>query len=75
MLYISMGSTPERKWHSGDKFPDVPCRDVQSVQADGTELQIIDQHIDGLPRSNASVEEWFGDHAKYIAGFLSGKFS
>ena len=39
---------------------------VIEIQADGDELDHILQKFENLPKSNAPVQRWFGDHAKFI---------
>lgn len=47
-------------------------RDVVEVYADGDELAYIRANIGGIRFSKAFPEKeyWYGDDAKYIAGFL-----
>lgn len=65
MLYIT---TQQRQYmhHIGSKFTTVPADLVQSVQADGHELDQI--HSWGFPNNGERVQHFYGDMAKYIVG-------
>lgn len=75
-LYINYKSS-QRCYHIED-FSDWKKRDairgtaigVESVQADGHELEYIEKQFTNLPKANIRVVNWFGDHAKFIVGNL-----
>lgn len=73
MLYI-ISNGKERIWHVGEKNPIgfKEVSDVDEVQADGDELQHIqDMFINStFPIPNGRVVRWFGDHARLIIGNL-----
>lgn len=73
MLYIDITkkqnqTTVSKSWHVGNPAIYVSShQDVESVQADGHELQKILRMCKNIPTTDASVMVWFGDHAKFIA--------
>ena len=81
-LYISYASR-DREYHVQDFDPARGCkaetkyairgtaRGVESVQADGDELEYIMKNFAGIPTCvNNRVVSWYGDHAKFIVGNL-----
>lgn len=42
------------------------ARDVEQVQADGDELTVILNSIEGIPKTNKPIQTWYGDNAKFI---------
>ena len=69
-LYISYKDGREVSLHVGDGGRDCPeVYDVESVFADGHELDYIERRFENLPRLAAGFRRyatWFGDHAKFI---------
>lgn len=64
-----------RSWHVGQGNPVAynEVADVEEVQADGDELQHIQDMFlktAPLPMPRNRVVRWFGDHAKLIVGNL-----
>jgi len=51
------------------------AEDVVEVQAEGDELKLILSHISGIPKSQRSIQHWYGDDAKFIANFCWLDFS
>ena len=79
MLYIiasnSHDLTREHEfgWHVGEKFNDITktqmnhvMKNITQVQADGDELQAILAKSKNLPHTSDRVQNWHGDHAKWI---------
>ncbi len=73
MMYITGvnpdGSKWDTTWHVGQRQA-VPARSVIEVQADGDELMYVLTRMSNLPYTQAVVQTWYGDHAKFIAGNL-----
>ena len=75
MMYINY-IRPNRElyytmtWHVGEQSPthQIETSAVTLVQADGDELLYLKQHFKNIPFSDRSVNQWFGDMAKFIAG-------
>lgn len=71
MLYIETSNKGIIHWHTGGSVPCIDISEVIEVQADGDELQYIQTHMPTLPHANhIRVVNWYGDHAKFIAGNL-----
>ena len=84
MLYIKYKATPERGkhtergWHLGTgNLPYIqgyPVSDVESVQADGDELDYVLRRFENLCRTcdvSLRVVYWYGDTAQFIVGNLT----
>ncbi len=57
-------------WHVGAFFEASPYH-VFEIQADCDELIFIKYHCRGIRLTDERVIRWYGDEAKFIAGFLS----
>lgn len=77
MLYIiadsDQGRPCELGWHVQDKFTtdkihlmNLMMKNVTQVQADGDELDLILSKAKNLPHTSERVQNWHGDHAKWI---------
>lgn len=62
--------TREECWWEGDSINHINPFDVREVQADGDELQIIQEQFTNTPMSKNRVVRWFGDDAKFIVANL-----
>lgn len=59
----------QREWLTGKDFP-MAYQDiylVEEVIADGGELQMLVEHVIGIPKSKLPCQRWFGDDARFIA--------
>jgi hypothetical protein len=68
------GSEYSKEYHVGESIQEDP-RYVTAVQADGDELWLIMDTLDGLPSINKNkgrtrVVSWHGDFAKFIVANL-----
>lgn len=78
MLYIVLNNGVERKWHIDQPISGLLDNIdlVKEVQADGAELQWIQNNITGIPFCNIGVkrsQSWYGDNAKFIANCIPRK--
>lgn len=84
MLYIKYKATPERGehtergWHLGtgnlSYIQGYPVSDVESVQADGDELDYVLRRFENLCRTrdvSLRVVRWYGELAQFIVGNLT----
>lgn len=75
-LYITY-TNRDREYHVQDFTDNVKRNNirgtaigVESVQADGHELEYIQNRFTNLPTVNNRVVRWYGDYAKFIVGNL-----
>lgn len=56
-------------WHSGidGMLKNISPQSIVEISADGDELRGILCNIDGIPKTTAKYQRWFGDDAKFIA--------
>ncbi len=68
MLYIVTNNGNEYSRHIQDDLPKLEKGEwVLEIQADGHELAVILQQIEGIPNApQQRVVRWFGDHAQFI---------
>lgn len=58
-------------WHIGETInPALRSADVQSLTADGHELEWINHHFSNIPMHKGRVVTWYGDIAKFIVSAL-----
>lgn len=51
----------------GMRLPkDLRIGEIIAISASGTELEEIREEVSGIPTTNSSLVEWYGDHAKFI---------
>ena len=43
---------------------------VTEVEAEGAELELILEHIKGIPYSDSDRQRWFGSDAKFIVAYF-----
>ncbi len=65
-MFVALASGAIVQAHIGPQIDLYPDQAI-IVQADGHELEHIEQHIHGIPMHNGRVVTWYGDHAKFIA--------
>lgn len=75
MLYIVLTNGVQRQWHVGQKISGLldNISLVKEVQADGHELEWIQENISGIPFCKPEVKRvqcWYGEHAKFIANCI-----
>lgn len=76
MMYINIKPVTEDitlTWHIGERLclTTTDLHLVESIQADGDELEYIKSYFCNLPFvTNKRVVIWFGDDARFIAGNL-----
>jgi hypothetical protein len=80
MLYIVLTNGVERQWHVDQKLSGLKLSGlldsislVKEVQADGHELEWIQENISGIPFCKPEVKRvqcWYGEHAKFIANCI-----
>lgn len=71
MLIVTLKNGTSKAWHVGSPRPLVHINDVDSVQADGDELQYIMDNFSSLPMVKGRwVVRWHGDDAKFIFDHL-----
>lgn len=66
MLYI-ITKGQEYQWHVDTPPVNVNLHSVEEVQADCDELELILTKCKNIPYHNGRVQNWYGDHAKFIA--------
>ena len=73
MLYLFTKDSPRKaiEWHVGsctlsDIIPG-GATEVIEISADGDELRLINQTIDGIPKAMQRMVTWRGDWAVFIA--------
>lgn len=70
MLYFTRDDVTIATWYVGEENPCV-WEIVDTVQADGDELEYLRRTFENLPFSNRSrVQTWRGDFAQFIADNL-----
>jgi len=70
--YKNIGD-PDRQWHVGETLRHPASQGVESVQAEGDELEYILNNFRNLPNAPACrVVKWFGEHAQFIVANLNG---
>jgi len=65
----------EIEWHTGESFPIANVESIDSIQADGDELDLIIRsftttHFTIPVSTNSRVQSWYGDIAKTICFYL-----
>lgn len=67
MMYLSDTNGKERVWHIGEARPGLLNDICEEVQADGDELEYIENNFSNIPyRKGVSVLNWKGDIAQFI---------
>lgn len=73
MLYATTmnkdNEVQQHHWYVGQFFA-ASAYHVIEIQADCDELSHILAHVKGLKHSDQPVQRWYGDDAKFIAGYL-----
>ena len=68
MLSILSDDRREYVWHVGEAMPPMgPMGQIDSVAADGHELEFIRQHFSNIPMTDSRIIVWYGDVAMFIA--------
>ena len=73
MLYIKFNNGSDREWHVGRGNKEIKkySVEVSSIQADGDELEHIEDKFNNIPTVKSErVVTWFGDDAKFIVANL-----
>jgi len=69
MAFYVVTNNAEHLLHLGEMFQkdQFDIHDIIEVQACGHELDYVNEHLSGIPKSKKRVCNWFGDDAKFIA--------